>query len=401
MERLKKIKKSILLYSGEKRLTKNDIFSLSENFIYLSNLAIPKLYIFKTNKMIVFYSKSLSPKIKKEILEKYPKGIIVSIKKFRESIPSSNTIFTLSNYTQIPFDINKLTNSIDSNWLDNWCQENRMIKNNEEIKRIKISAEKVSQGIVEMWKNLSKFRGKTSKQIVSYLNKRISLKELAYPTICSTGVHCTDLHYHTYDSPLNKDSMVLLDIGYKYDNYCCDITRSFPISGKFNERQKILYEIVLECQKYILSQIKPGVSFRDLENLCYLFLFTKLQNIKILRDDNELSNSSKIDLIRKLFMYHRLGHPVGLEVHDIENEDILQKNMVYAIEPGIYFNSSLLESESYYLNNSEIEKYKSIGGIRIEDTIVITSQGYKILNKMNKTNILSKEIKDIEKIMSL
>ena len=80
---------------------------------------------FKTNKMIVFYSKSLSPKIKKEILEKYPKGVIVSIKKFRESITESKTIFTLSNYIQIPFDINKLTNSIDSNWLDNWCYEKK------------------------------------------------------------------------------------------------------------------------------------------------------------------------------------------------------------------------------------------------------------------------------------
>lgn len=398
MQRLKKIKnKSILLYSGEKRKTKNDIFSVLENFIYLTNLTIPKLYILITDSQILFYCKNLNVNQREEIYKNYPNIVKVSHHKLIATLKLiSEKIFTLSNFMEMSFNLEM---EIDSNFLDGWCNKNRIIKNKEEIKRIRTSAKLVSQGIVKMWKNISKLRDRKTSNMVSFLKKNIVLTELAYPTICSTGINSTDLHYSQYDSDLHKDSMVLLDIGYKYKNYCCDITRSFPMSGKFNKIQKNIYQIVLECQKNILSKIKPGVSFKKLEMLGYLFIFSKLQKIKIITPDEQLTNSDKIDLINKFFMYHRLGHSVGLEVHDVQNTDILLANMVYAIEPGIYFNPTLLGTENKHINYKEVSKYINIGGIRIEDTVLITSDGCQILSKFKKKT-LNKEIEEIENIMS-
>lgn len=402
-----KLSKPIMLYSGEKRKTKNDIMSLSENFMYLTNLNIPKLFIFWNQKSMLVASKYISPK-QKEIFKKLSKKIqIVSLTKFQNTISNFNdTIYTLSNYQEIPDNLNISNIKLDSSWLDSWCLSNRQIKNKLEIKNMKKSAELVSQAIVKLWKNIGKFKGKKSIAMVKYLDKNIPLDEVAYPTICSTGNHILDLHYHAYDSPLKKNSLVLLDIGYKSQNYCCDITRCFPISGKFTESQKTIYQIVLACQKYILAQIKPGVSFNNLENQCYLFFFHQLENINLINNSNQIqiSDSEKINFIKSNFMYHRLGHSVGLEVHDISNTDILAENMVYAIEPALYFKPELLHHThnlNININNKELEKYMDIGGIRIEDTVLITKSSHMILNKIKRNKVLDKEISEIENIMSL
>jgi Xaa-Pro aminopeptidase len=277
------------------------------------------------------------------------------------------------------------------------CELGRQVKNKREIKRVKKSALLVSQGIVKLWKELTKMKGKTTLSLVRFLKKNIILDELAYPIICSTGNNITELHYHNYDSPLTSSSMILLDIGFKFENYCCDITRCFPRNGKFTREQKNIYQLVLDCQEFILERIKPGVNFGDLEMMAYLILFQGLERLDLIKK-HSLSNFEKQEWLRSNMMYHSLGHPVGLHVHDVNKTEILEENMIYAIEPALYFTESLKQND--LINSDELTKYMSIGGIRIEDTILVTQNGMQILNRINTKKVLPKKIDEIEKILN-
>ena len=221
---------------------------------------------------------------------------------------------------------------------------------------------------------------------------------MAYLPICSNGRNNSILHYYFNNKKLINNNLILLDIGCKYNNYCCDITRTFPKSGKFSLKQKKIYETVLKCQKYAISQLKDGTNWKILEESTRLLMYDLLLELKLVF--NEILVEKKLN-VTKIFMPHRLGHTIGLNLHDtVPNNDleILKKNMIVAVEPGIYFNKYLLES--YYhssqmipINIKEIKKYIKIGGVRIEDTILI--------NKLNCT-ILSNipvEINEIENII--
>ena len=156
---------------------------------------------------------------------------------------------------------------------------------------------------------------------------------------------------------------------------------------------------MLDCQELILSKIKPGANFSELETLTYLFLFQGLEKLGILHPNN-LSNSRKADWVHTHMMYHSLGHPVGLHVHDTSKTktDKLKVNMIFAIEPGLYFTETLKTQK--LVNLTELLKYIDIGGIRIEDTILITETGCEILNKINSKKVLPKKIEEIENIIN-
>jgi Xaa-Pro aminopeptidase len=189
----------------------------------------------------------------------------------------------------------------------------------------------------------------------------------AYAPIVGSGLHSTVLHFNQLDARIQNDDVVLLDVGAQCDGYTADVTRTLPANGRFTARQREIYEIVLGAQNAVLAATKPGMTLgrgsRSLFDIAY----------------NYMNSHGKDSQGRPLGRYfiHGLGHHIGLEVHDAgENNRPLEPGMVVTIEPGIY------------LPDEKI-------GVRIEDDVVITESGYRLL-----TARLPRSVAEIEAIMA-
>lgn len=189
----------------------------------------------------------------------------------------------------------------------------------------------------------------------------------SFNTIAASGENATVLHYEDNNGELNKDNLMLFDLGALYNNYGSDISRTYPLSGKFNERQKTIYEIVLKANKESIKFVKPGITWKELNKYGKDILIKECKKIGLIKNDLEINN----------YYFHSIGHFLGLDTHDVGQYDLqLSEGMVITIEPGLYI------------------KEEGIG-IRIEDNILITKDGSKTLSK----NII-KEVKDIEEYLS-
>lgn len=204
----------------------------------------------------------------------------------------------------------------------------------------------------------------------------------AYAPICASGNHANILHYEENNDTLKEGDLILIDSGAEYDYYCSDITRTYPISGKFSKEQKEIYEIVLDANKQCIKKAKEGVKFDDLKNFCDKVLAEGMVSKGILKNKK----------LYKKYTIHGVGHHIGLDTHDAvpyrinkELEDKLVVGDVITIEPGLYFP----------IGSKDIpKKYWGIG-VRIEDDVVIGKNGC-----LNLTKNAVKEIDDIEKLMA-
>jgi Xaa-Pro aminopeptidase len=209
----------------------------------------------------------------------------------------------------------------------------------------------------------------------------------AYNAIVGGGENSCILHYVANNSVLQDGQLVLIDAGGEYNHYAADITRTFPINGKFTSEQKQIYELVLQAQQSTINKIKPGILWGDLQANIIQIIITGLVDLGLLAGNIE-------DLIatqayRKFYM-HNSGHWIGLDVHDLgsyksANEyRALQPGMVLTVEPGIYISKH---------TDGVNAKWHSIG-VRIEDDILVTESGCEVLTKD-----APKEITEIEQIM--
>ena len=216
---------------------------------------------------------------------------------------------------------------------------------------------------------------------------RQGAREMAFESIVAGGTNACTLHYSKNNQKLASGELVLIDAGAKFEQYSADISRTFPVSGKFTKKQQLIYEIVLRAQKEVIQKIKPGISWDVLQTTAEYAITSGLIEAKILK--------GKIDTIieqkaYKPYFMHKIGHWLGLDTHDVGEYRLnkvwrtLEEGMVLTIEPGIYI--------SPQLNNNHYKK-KGIG-IRIEDNILVTKNGYEIL-----TSDLPKTVKGIERAM--
>lgn len=208
----------------------------------------------------------------------------------------------------------------------------------------------------------------------------------AYGTICGSGENACILHYTTNSSQLQQGDLLLIDAGAEYLGYAGDITRTFPVSGRFTEPQRNLYEVVLNAQEAALAVLKPGTTMPQAYRACAQVLVAGLVELGILV--GEVDTLIKELAFRPYFM-HGLGHWLGLDVHDMGDYQVdgkprpLEPGMVLTIEPGIYIPSDADCPAAY----------RGIG-IRIEDDILITEQGYE-----NLTAGVPKTVAAIEALM--
>ena len=212
----------------------------------------------------------------------------------------------------------------------------------------------------------------------------------AYGSIVAGGDNANILHYTDNDETLNDGDLLLIDAGGELAGYAADITRTFPVNGRFSDEQKTIYQLVLDSQNIAINAIKPNQTFANLNSIVCNFLTQGLYDLGILRGDLTLLLAQKAC---KKYFIHGLGHWLGLDVHDVgdyhSNEQREQlrpfsPGMVMTIEPGIYIPLSDTRVD---------EKWRGIG-VRIEDNIVVTDSGFE-----NITINAPKTIADIEAAM--
>ena len=208
----------------------------------------------------------------------------------------------------------------------------------------------------------------------------------AYPSIVAGGANACVLHYVQNNAHLNDGDLLLIDAGCELDGYASDITRTFPINGKFSPAQRDVYQIVLDAQAAAIAVSKPGSVWEDPHNAALKVLARGFVDLRLC--DGTVDGVIESGAYKKFYM-HRTGHWMGMDVHDVgeyktsQDWRKLEPGMVFTVEPGCYIRP-----------DKEVpEKFWNIG-IRIEDDVVITKSGCEIL-----TLAAPKTIQDIEAVM--
>jgi Xaa-Pro aminopeptidase len=213
----------------------------------------------------------------------------------------------------------------------------------------------------------------------------------AYPSIIASGANACVLHYIENNRQMQDNELLLIDAGCAYDYYNSDITRTFPVGGKFTSEQKALYEIVLEAQKQAIAQVQPGNPYNLVHDTAVRVLTEGLVELGILK--GEIDKLIEEEKYKPVYM-HRTGHWLGLDVHDVgvyqhgDNPQVLQPGQVLTVEPGLYIVPGTKLAE----DQPEIAQ-RWIGiGIRIEDDVLVTPTGHEVL-----TAGVPKEVEDVER----
>ncbi len=237
-------------------------------------------------------------------------------------------------------------------------------------------------------------------------------------------VHGEVFHNHGYQETLRKGQLLLMDAGCEsLEHYAGDMTRTLPVGGKFSKRQKDIYDIVCSANEYVAKSARPGISWSDMHDRAARVIASGLKDLGLMRGDTD-------DIVQEgayaLFFPHGLGHLLGLDVHDMEplGEDLvgysnalrrstlfgknclrfglpLQEGMTITDEPGIYFIPQLIDmwraegKFSNFINYDKVVAYKGFGGIRIEDDLLITASGCRVLG-----NPLPRKAADVEECMA-
>ena len=221
---------------------------------------------------------------------------------------------------------------------------------------------------------------------VEYEFAKQGTRDVAYNSIVAGGHNACILHYTENNQALKNGDLVLIDAGAELQGYAGDITRTFPVNGRFSSEQAAIYQLVLDCQLFAIEQVKPGISIMAINKQVIRKMCEGLLTLGILKGD--LESLIKEDKSKAFYM-HGLGHFLGLDVHDvgdagsIEDPRLLQVGMVVTIEPGLYIS----------LDADVEERWKGIG-VRIEDDILVTDVGSEVLSIA-----VPKSIQDIEALM--
>ena len=230
---------------------------------------------------------------------------------------------------------------------------------------------------------------------------RAGLRHLGYPTIAGAGRNAATLHYERNDARVSPEDLVLVDAGAEHRGYTADITRTFPSGGTFDAMRRDVYEAVLDVQNASIKEMIPNTNYRLVQELAKTRTAQRLIDLGLVRGRAE---DAAFAGVASLFMPHALGHLLGLQVHDVGPDgpvpETLVPGHVVTCEPGIYFVDGLLGPAfedprvAEFLNRDAIEKFTRVGGVRIEDNVAVTPDGYENLTTCPKT------VQEIEEIMA-
>jgi len=283
----------------------------------------------------------------------------------------------------------------------------RPLKDELETGRIKKAAHITALGLVEAMKATEPgMNEKDIELILDYTWKKLGSTGIGFGSIIGSGPNSTIIHYSTNTRTMQPGDLLVTDVGVEVDYYTADITRTFPVSGKFTKEQKEIYDIVLRTQKAAIEAMKPGNSVNDVHKAITRNLNQGLYELGLITDTTQAWQNS-------IWIIHGWGHHIGLAVHDVSGitvpgkPEVLEPGMIYTVEPGLYFPEKHLERDFTRMRNVTEEQWKAFLekveplfkkyiniGVRIEDDVLITPSGNEII-----TGEVPKEIADIEALM--
>ncbi|HEC73599.1 MAG TPA: Xaa-Pro aminopeptidase [Methylophaga aminisulfidivorans] len=272
--------------------------------------------------------------------------------------------------------------------LEHCMNELRLFKSSQEVKAMRYAAEVSAQAHIRAMQetHVGKWEYEIEAELIHEFMKN-GCRSPAYPSIVGGGENGCILHYIENNSKLKHNELLLIDAGGEYECYAADITRTFPINGKFTSAQRALYQIVLNAQKAAIDAVKPGNHWNQPHEAAVAVLTQGLVDVGILKGD--VDTLIQEGAYREFYM-HRTGHWLGMDVHDVGDYKVggdwrlLEPGMVLTVEPGLYIR-----------NPSHVNKKWHFIGIRIEDDVLVTKTGHDVLTKD-----APKEIDDIERIMA-
>ncbi|WP_413699963.1 Xaa-Pro aminopeptidase [Psychromonas sp. KJ10-10] len=266
--------------------------------------------------------------------------------------------------------------------------EMRVIKSEREAELLAEAAEISASGHIRAMQAC--YPGMWEYQLEAEIKHQFALqgtRDVAYNSIVAGGNNACILHYTENNKQLKSGDLVLIDAGAEYQGYAGDITRTFPVNGKFTDHQAQLYQLVLDIQVSAINQVKPGVAMADINKKVVSKLVDGLLALGLLSGDSEALIA---DESYKDFYMHGIGHYLGLDVHDagsygtLDDPRVLEAGMAITIEPGLYVS-----------NDADVDDcWKGIG-IRIEDDLLVTEQGAEVLSAD-----VPKTIDEIEALMA-
>ncbi len=269
--------------------------------------------------------------------------------------------------------------------------ELRQIKSPYELKMLQHAVDISMEGHMRTWATA----GNTSMEYevqaeFEYVLRRRNADYWGYPSIVGCGPNATTLHYEDPQGPVTKGSLMLIDAAAEYDHYSADVTRTFPVSGKFTKEQAEIYQIVYDAQEAVARVAKPGATMSQLENAASAVIEDGLFRLGLIAEKGKNQH-------RRWYM-HGFGHWIGMNVHDVGQTSTLAPGMTFTNEPGIYIREDTLtnmrdspETQAFIAKvKPAFEKYKNIG-VRIEDDMLITATGVEWMTKN-----LPRSIGDIE-----
>lgn len=246
----------------------------------------------------------------------------------------------------------------------------RLVKSKEEVEEMQKAVDITIEGVKSIMKNIKP--GMKEYELEAYFEfecRRRGVCDYAFKTIAAAGKNATILHYVDNNSEAKDGDLILFDLGAQVNYYNGDISRTFPVNGKFTERQKEVYEAVLRVNERVISELKAGVNFLEMNKKSREWIAEECINLGLIEDKKDVSK----------YYWHSIGHSLGLDTHDIDNpgrNTTLEPGMIYTVEPGIYIAEEGI-------------------GIRIEDDVLITESGNEVLTKD-----MIKSVKDIEEFMA-
>ncbi|MDP8268628.1 MAG: aminopeptidase P family protein [Candidatus Tenebribacter davisii] len=365
-------------------------FLQDKNFKYLTGLDIPDavLVIYKNKQPVIelFIERGIpemevwvgKKMTKKEAAEASGIDKISYLDEFERKIgnymASSTKVHTNTGYNSIDKTFNKpqdFINKIKQYFPHIFAMDMtkimiplRSVKTKWEIEQMQKAIDVTGEGI----KNIMK-RSKVGmmeyelEAILQYEVTRNGFNHMGFKSIVAAGKNAATLHYEQNNCKIGKDEMVLLDVGAACNGYSADISRTFPVSGKFTKRQKEVYSEVLNINKKIIKMVKPGVGMKELNKKTVELIQKALIKLKLIKDKKDYFT----------YYMHSVGHHLGMDTHDIGARDsILKIGNVITVEPGIYIAEEGI-------------------GVRIEDDILVTKTGYKVLSEN-----IPKEVDDLE-----
>ena len=267
--------------------------------------------------------------------------------------------------------------------------EMRVLKSDDEIAIMQTSADIAAEAHCEAMKTVR--AGMQEYQIEALIEqvfRRHGASGPAYTSIVGGGPNATVLHYINNDAELHDGDLLLIDAGAEYKGYASDITRTFPINGRYTKAQREIYDLVLKAQMQCVEMVRPGVTHEQLKRHSIEVLTEGMVELGLLKGDpEELIKEAK----HEQFYMHGLGHMIGIDVHDVgryylgQESRPLEPGVVMTVEPGLYISPNTKDVPEQYLGI----------GVRIEDDVLCTNNGPRVL-----TNKVPKQAEEIEELMA-